>query len=1067
MSTTSFVHSRRGQSFLGKNYAGQVPRAFTGRVFKGPPLSSFPPVPATKFEGYHTAPPVEQRQSQNWYPSRPREHPPPSEVPKAVLTLSDNSTAASRNHDSISRPITPSYSIYAANDMYIYERSLSSVFSNTDYDGASTTTFSPSSAFSPALSTDSTMTLTSPMAGETLLDSRSSTPIPARNAFPVLSHAQTALRDVFRSQTSSSARRDNSLSPHAPSSMSSIIFGQSDDPRLRAATPAVQGRSTTPIRLTSVSTGSETRSTNQAADLHPAPAPATYSSQSYASSIVSESDDGEVHRLARANADYNAASSAYYSSPQSSDPASRTTTDAPAAPRQIYSNLPLRSSPEQQYRAPTTYSRAPGDSNQGDTSSYPPTDRSESRGRSQPLYHNGELQSNERRSVQSEEFLPPLPHLDQEPITASRPPPIRRQSEYSQIPEILNEGHLSRYVPASRTMVPDVPARASGSSSDSQTTPREADRRQDRALPVPPSSLSRQPSLPRERRVSLSQPLAPYPLSQGMPIFSASSDGRLTAPPPLSQRPNSQRENSVSFSQSQPPCPISQGGLSMPTAPRNVNGVSVALDQAGEREGEALKRSPQGQRPMPSNSSAARDPALSRDQPPLLLPGISISMLSVDRNPAALSSSPEQISDNDVPRESSIAETSRHRHDPRYQFSTAADLLNPPANRSSPTPNLKSSPEQIHDTIRRKMSISNTAPVHHDPPTIKYLDPRVSPTVAPLPSHTRSQKAFPPSDSISPRNQPISSPPRSHQPAPAERGRSVDAPSSAVDNDLPSPTTVRRPSVPFTGQAADSRGATSQPPRSETRIADTVNYENRTTFVGPQPRESTSSRSQPAFRPSNNLRPPEGAPIAFANSSSEKPGTRMNSKADTQDTTRSHTPFTEPGKPVSEPHRRHSDGDRSTNNDFPSRTAPPYASSDPTNNTTGQNMGPPRTSPTASMPGEPQRRNSDGGQVANTSGRNSVLCRSVRWNENLVCPSPIWPSQRRKGWFNRRGDQLWTNEGAYKPAPSSEDFPPDLADYPEYGQGWMNEEGVRIDMGHRLIPKTPLRSALKQSRIQV
>lgn len=29
--------------------------------------------------------------------------------------------------------------------------------------------------------------------------------------------------------------------------------------------------------------------------------------------------------------------------------------------------------------------------------------------------------------------------------------------------------------------------------------------------------------------------------------------------------------------------------------------------------------------------------------------------------------------------------------------------------------------------------------------------------------------------------------------------------------------------------------------------------------------------------------------------------------------------------------------------------------------------------------------------------------RSVRWNEDLICPSPILPSQRRKGWYNRRG----------------------------------------------------------------
>jgi len=58
----------------------------------------------------------------------------------------------------------------------------------------------------------------------------------------------------------------------------------------------------------------------------------------------------------------------------------------------------------------------------------------------------------------------------------------------------------------------------------------------------------------------------------------------------------------------------------------------------------------------------------------------------------------------------------------------------------------------------------------------------------------------------------------------------------------------------------------------------------------------------------------------------------------------------------------------------------------------------------------PQRRYSDGDQnpppprPAESSGRSSApLVRSVRWTENLVCPSPIFTSQRRKGWFNRRG----------------------------------------------------------------
>ncbi|KZS97328.1 hypothetical protein SISNIDRAFT_450122 [Sistotremastrum niveocremeum HHB9708] len=86
--------------------------------------------------------------------------------------------------------------------------------------------------------------------------------------------------------------------------------------------------------------------------------------------------------------------------------------------------------------------------------------------------------------------------------------------------------------------------------------------------------------------------------------------------------------------------------------------------------------------------------------------------------------------------------------------------------------------------------------------------------------------------------------------------------------------------------------------------------------------------------------------------------------------------------------------------------------------------------------------------------------RSVRWRNTLVSDTP--PPQRRKGWFNKRGDQLWTNAGGYvEPKPGME-YPPDLVGYPEQGTGWMNEEGVVIDMKHRLVPKKPVRSALKR-----
>ncbi|EKM76432.1 hypothetical protein AGABI1DRAFT_108758 [Agaricus bisporus var. burnettii JB137-S8] len=128
-----------------------------------------------------------------------------------------------------------------------------------------------------------------------------------------------------------------------------------------------------------------------------------------------------------------------------------------------------------------------------------------------------------------------------------------------------------------------------------------------------------------------------------------------------------------------------------------------------------------------------------------------------------------------------------------------------------------------------------------------------------------------------------------------------------------------------------------------------------------------------------------------------------------------------------------------------------------------------RVSHTQTPNDQPKRRLSDGDQNDRPSftftgvRRGGQIDRCVRWNDNLICPSPITPN-RRKGWYNRRGDQLWTNDGAFRSPQLGSEYPMDLDDYPEYGEGWMNEEGVRIDMAHRLVPKAPLRSALKPSK---
>ncbi|KAH8826985.1 hypothetical protein DL96DRAFT_1225723 [Flagelloscypha sp. PMI_526] len=139
------------------------------------------------------------------------------------------------------------------------------------------------------------------------------------------------------------------------------------------------------------------------------------------------------------------------------------------------------------------------------------------------------------------------------------------------------------------------------------------------------------------------------------------------------------------------------------------------------------------------------------------------------------------------------------------------------------------------------------------------------------------------------------------------------------------------------------------------------------------------------------------------------------------------------------PRRRHSDGDP---ND-------PYQSAVKSSH--------PPTRPNTVL--DLNRRNSDLDRAASMR----MQQRNVHFNENPICPSPVLPCHRRQGWFNRRGDQLWTNDGLYKPSAPGEEFPFDLADYPDVGEGWMNEDGTRIDVKHRLIPKYPVRSALKRT----
>jgi hypothetical protein len=68
----------------------------------------------------------------------------------------------------------------------------------------------------------------------------------------------------------------------------------------------------------------------------------------------------------------------------------------------------------------------------------------------------------------------------------------------------------------------------------------------------------------------------------------------------------------------------------------------------------------------------------------------------------------------------------------------------------------------------------------------------------------------------------------------------------------------------------------------------------------------------------------------------------------------------------------------------------------------------PTQAPSSQAPRHPetQRRYSDGDQklpLRITTSPSKGGSRNVRWNDNLICPSPITPAEKRVGWYNRRG----------------------------------------------------------------
>ncbi|KAF8156588.1 hypothetical protein B0H34DRAFT_467465 [Crassisporium funariophilum] len=945
-----------------KNYTSQAPSRFSVQVFKTPATSAFP-YPAKFDIGYRSAPQAEQH-GHNWYPSS-NQHPYESRARNGA-----------------------SYAIYPGvnTDTYIYEQSTcskSDIFSNSD-DSSSTTTFSPSSAFSPAMSTDSTVTLKSPAISERALEDqrvvRPSTPAP-RPGYATHGPAQGL-------QSPSMAR---TLSNHHTHEVS---MDTADERRSR--TPTSQGHAATPIRVP-VSSANLNETMTQVLTTS-----GGYNGlPEYAASSISELEVDERDRIAKINADYNAASSASFyttSTGSSNESDGRRMSVSPPnltnQPRDVFtrvaSSQPLHPNLHFAIR-PQEF-----DSNQATfQQSTPSVPYSSTRDSSPPTVERISSQLPPEYqypppNTQSSQLFPPLAHNDWSREATynsdqTRVPPYRTSPQ-----SIPGHPFDSGSTPSSRS--------AHATYATSQETGNLNEFRQDRPLPVPPP-----PGLPRQRstvdrRSSVAGPRADAKFA---------SDARSYGQTVVSDHRQHERSDPLSSS------------------PREYS-----HEQPGLRH-DSMNSPPR------SGSSPPRDPS----------------------SRAALASEIRRDSRTPAPRESI---EHRHAFPSRRDSAYVAESQKPSndsRNRSQYTTDprdaskaglLSSSPTQV------RLSPTDLDPAHsprrlHTQPEQTYQRETL---VVPLENDRSNERTRTRSTSFSNPTRPNIST-QNHSSQLLSSQQLYAEPSRTADHDKPARSSDRSPPSRVMETSAYHSGYSESERRNDVPLSN-----SQPTYNGQIPPTTLSARdSHASQRQGPNVVQPSSkaadrAPVAMRD-------TTLSSR-DAQ-SSRSRTSYVDP-PPHPEPVRRHSDGDRPHSK----AVSPPQIVTQFDKSVLAKHAGSdmPHAFP---FPPEPQRRYSDGDQSLSSrpsdTGRGSVpLGRSVRWNDNLICPSPIFADQRRKGWFNRRGDQLWTNDGAYKPPAEGQEYPPDLEDYPDHGDGWMNEENIRIDLGHRLVPKPPLRSALKQAK---
>ena len=784
-------------------------------------------------------------------------------------------TASHHNIAYDTRLRNTNYAIYpgASNDTYIYEQSAfspSDIFSNSEYDALSTTTFSP------AMSTDSTLTLISPTpTSEHFLEERGRRPpTPAGPSnYPV--HGSMAPQAPAMSRTTSNHRARES-SADAPTDRRSRIT-------------SLQGHSALPIRvpLSSASLNELTKVNSSNGYMGPLPSHVP----EYDPSTISEFEVEQRDRIAKINAEYNAASSSSSSSYYSNNNAAVT----------IESNARRVSTSPPNQHPPDTFTRV--------TSSQPlhpnlhfPT---------KPDDFNHAFNPNPSPSIFStKDGSPPL--VERVPSRAQFQPTNSQPGQFlpAQAQDAWNHDEVydsdQSQVPSYRPP-PQVTSNHSGSTSlprstqTTYTTSQETTNLNEyRPLPVPPPEAPRQRST-AERRPSVSDP---RPDVNGL---KGTSDARY--------RGQTAREHSYDNSELRRDVSNSPPRRSaLPSSRELQSRAAMASEMRRDTRTPALRE---------SNDYRAAPPTL-RDA------------YVADAQKPPVENRPK------LP----------HPTDPR-------DMYTQPPLTSSPT-ELRLSPSESHpqpatfvtptdterssDRIRgRSTSFSNSTR-----PTL--------PPMSGLSQQVSSSQQYQAPNIAMPDPRRFSEQDKNVRTSPPSRMQEA----SVYNSDYEEPE--RRSDV----RGLSPQAVYNSQPTAPNFNRDTHSSQRQSLPIG-QPSSKSNDRT-PSYPPRNS--PPEVPSSRSRPSYVEAPGLP----------TRGAAPYDNLSMPVKEG----SIGGYSSSS----------SSSEPV-------RGPPEQ-PT-------QRRYSDGDQNAparpvSSSGRNSApLVRSVRWTENLICPSPVFASQRRKGWFNRRG----------------------------------------------------------------